>query len=184
MRGRGSSPFSLRRNSVSGPTAASEVALDPMKASRRAGLRHVNDEMPGITRRRSGKGFAHRAPQGRPAAEPETLRRIRSLAIPPAYGEVWICPDPDGHLQATGRDERGRKQYRYHPRWRAVRDQAKFDRMQAFARTLPRIRAQVERDMARPGLPREKVLATIVKLLEVTLVRVGNEEYARHNRSF
>jgi DNA topoisomerase-1 len=160
------------------------VALDPMTASRRAGLRHVNDEMPGITRRRSGKGFAYRDPQGRPVKDPETLRRICSLAIPPAYGDVWICPDPDGHLQATGRDERGRKQYRYHPRWRAVRDQAKFDRMQTFARTLPRIRAQVERDMARPGLPREKVLATIVKLLEVTLVRVGNEEYARHNRSF
>lgn len=184
MRGRGSGPSPSRGHSVSGLAAASEVALDPMTASRRAGLRHVNDEMPGITRQRSGKGFAYRDPQGRPVKDPETLRRICSLAIPPAYGDVWICPDPDGHLQATGRDERGRKQYRYHPRWRAVRDQAKFDRMQAFARTLPRIRAQVERDMARPGLPREKVLATIVKLLEVTLVRVGNEEYARHNRSF
>ena len=114
----------------------------------------------------------------------ETLTRIRSLAIPPAWVDVWICPDPDGHLQATGRDDRGRKQYRYHERWREVRDGNKYERMIAFGRALPLIRKQVEKDLGRSGLPREKILATVVRLLEVTLIRVGNEEYARHNDSF
>src|SRR5207247_11340785 len=107
------------------------------------------------------------------------LRRIRSLAIPPAWTDVWICPRPNGHIQATGRDSRGRKQYRYHPRWREVRDETKYDRMIAFAEALPRIRERVEHDLARPGMPREKVVATIVRLLETTLIRIGNEEHAR-----
>ncbi|WP_119460660.1 DNA topoisomerase IB [Rhodospirillaceae bacterium SYSU D60014] len=179
------SPTESRSNSRSTVcSASSDIIVDPVAASRQAGLRYVNDETPGITRRRAGKGFSYRDPEGRPVKDPETLRRIRALAIPPAYTDVWICPDPRGHIQATGRDDRGRKQYRYHPRWRAMRDGAKFDHMHAFAAALPRIRAQVETDMARPGLPREKVLATIVKLLEITLIRVGNEEYARNNHSF
>jgi DNA topoisomerase-1 len=113
-----------------------------------------------------------------------TLARIRALAIPPAWRDVWICPAPNGHIQAVGRDQKGRKQYRYHARWREVRDEAKYERMIAFARALPAIRSRVERDLRRRGLPREKVLATITRLLEVTLIRVGNEEYARHNRSY
>jgi DNA topoisomerase-1 len=149
-----------------------------------AGLRHSRDDRPGITRRRSGRGFSYRDSDGRTIHDPETLSRIRSIAIPPAWTEVWICPSPNGHLQATGRDARGRKQYRYHPRFRARRDQAKFERLLAFARALPAIRAQVDRDLAQPGLPRSKVIAAVVRLLELTLIRVGNDEYARLNRSF
>ena len=147
-------------------------------------LRHAADDRPGISRRRSGRGFAYRDADGRPIRDPETLDRIRSIAIPPAWTDVWICPLPNGHLQATGRDARGRKQYRYHPRFRARRSGAKFERLIAFARALPAIRDQVERDLGRPGLPREKVLAAVVRLLELTLIRVGNDEYARLNRSF
>jgi DNA topoisomerase-1 len=147
-------------------------------------LRHAADDRPGISRRRSGRGFAYRDADGRPIRDPETLDRIRSIAIPPAWTDVWICPQPNGHLQATGRDARGRKQYRYHPRYRARRSGAKFERLIAFARALPAIRAQVERDLGRSGLPREKVLAAVVRLLELTLIRVGNDEYARLNRSF
>ena len=149
-----------------------------------AGLRHCSDARPGITRRRSGRGFSYRGPDGAPIRDEETLARIRAIAIPPAWTDVWICPHPNGHLQATGRDARGRKQYRYHARYRARRDDAKFERLIAFARALPAIREQVERDLARPGLPREKVLAAVVRLLELTLIRVGNDEYARLNRSF
>ena len=116
--------------------------------------------------------------------DPATLARIRSLAIPPAYTDVWICPSPNGHIQATGRDARGRKQYRYHPKWREVRDETKFGRMLAFSDSLPRLRKQVDEDLAKPGLPREKVLATVVRLLECTGIRVGNDEYAKSNRSF
>jgi DNA topoisomerase-1 len=163
---------------------AAEVALDPVLAARTAHLRYVNDDMPGITRRRSGKGFSYRDPAGRPISDKETLQRIRSLAVPPAWTDVWICPDPRGHVQAVGRDARGRKQYRYHPRWRAVRDEAKYGRMLLFARVLPKIRERVEADLARPGLGRERVLAAIVRLLETTLARVGNTEYARENKSF
>jgi DNA topoisomerase I len=157
---------------------------DAVAAAQAADLRHVSDLDPGIRRLRSGKGFRYVGPDGEKVRDPETLRRIRSLVLPPAWRDVWICTRPGGHLQATGRDARGRKQYRYHPRWRAVRDEAKYDRLIAFGQALPALRASVAADLARPGLPREKVLATVVRLLEVTLIRVGNEEYARTNHSY
>src|SRR5207248_7156591 len=145
---------------------------------------YVTDDRPGIRRVRTGHGFRYVDPAGRPVRDPDELRRIRALAIPPAWTDVWICPLPNGHLQATGRDARGRKQYRYHPRWREVRDQTKYDRMMAFGRILPVLRETVEDDLMQPGLPRTKVIATVVKLLETTLIRVGNEAYARENKSF
>jgi DNA topoisomerase I len=144
----------------------------------------VSDASPGIRRRRAGRGFGYVGPDGRAVRDKATLARIRSLAIPPAYTDVWICPMATGHLQATGRDARGRKQYRYHPKWREVRDETKFGRMLAFSEALPRLRARAERDLSLPGLPRAKVLATVVRLLECTGIRVGNDEYARTNRSF
>ncbi len=162
--------------------AVTRALADAAQAARAAGLLYVSDTTPGISRRRAGKGFAYRATDGRPIRDRLKLARIRSLAIPPAWTSVWICPNPNGHLQATGRDARRRKQYRYHPEWRAVRDGAKFDRMLAFARALPQIRARAMQDQARRGLPREKVLATLVRLLEITLIRVGNREYARAHR--
>ncbi len=152
--------------------------------ARAAGLRYSTDARPGISRRRAGKGFSYRDPDGSVVRDREVVDRLRRLAIPPAWTDVWICPWPNGHLQATGRDARGRKQYRYHPDWRSHRDTDKFERMLAFAAALPRIRAQCERDLARRGLPREKVLAAVVRLLELTLIRVGNDAYARLNRSF
>jgi DNA topoisomerase I len=158
--------------------------LHPAGSARAAGLRYVSDAAPGIARERAGAGFRYRAPDGRAVRARETLARIRALAVPPAWQKVWICPREDGHLQATGRDARGRKQYRYHTRWREVRDETKYGRMSAFARALPRIRRRVRQHLALPGLPRDKVLATIVRLLEVTRMRVGNEEYARDNDSF
>lgn len=147
-------------------------------------LVYVTDAMPGFRRVPSGDGFDYLDADGRPLRDETHLRRIRSLAIPPAYTDVWICPRPDGHLQATGRDARGRKQYRYHPYWQVLRDCDKFDRMLAFGEALPRIRARVRRDLALRGLPREKVLAALVHLLDTTFIRVGNDEYARHNGSF
>jgi DNA topoisomerase I len=159
-------------------------APDPLESAREAGLRYVSDEKPGIRRRRSGNGFRYLRPDGTAVRDEPTLHRIRKLVIPPAWTDVWITTDPRGHIQATGRDARGRKQYRYHPRWRAVRDETKYERMLAFGAALPTIRARVDADLARPGLPREKVLATVVRLLEATLIRVGNEEYARENRSY
>ncbi len=159
-------------------------AADPVDAAQAARLRYVNDHDPGIRRLSAGKGFRYVGSNGRPVRAADDLGRIRSLAIPPAWTDVWICPHADGHLQATGRDARGRKQYRYHPRWHAVRDETKYHRMIAFARALPGLRARVEHDLALPGLPREKVLAALVRLLETTLIRVGNEEYARQNGSF
>jgi DNA topoisomerase-1 len=149
-----------------------------------ARLRYVSDTMPGIRRKRAGTGFSYRRPDGTLVHDAETLRRIRALAIPPAWTDVWICTLPNGHLQATGRDAKGRKQYRYHPRWRAVRDETKYTRLVAFGEALPRIRARVEKDLKRPDLPREKVLATVVRLLETTLIRVGNAEYAKANQSY
>jgi DNA topoisomerase-1 len=140
--------------------------------------------MPGYRRRRNGKGFVYIRPSGEPIRDPQELGRIRALAIPPAWRDVWICPSPDGHLQATGRDIKGRKQHRYHQRWREVRDATKYDRMLAFGKKLPEIRREVDRDLALTGLPREKILATVVRLLEVSRIRVGNEEYARQNNSF
>lgn len=157
--------------------------VDPQDAAESAGLVYVNDSEPGIRRRRAGKGFSYRSPDGKTVKDKETLARIRSLAIPPAYTDVWICPDPNGHLQATGRDVRGRKQYRYHPRFREVRDSTKYERILDFAAALPALRARVDEDMSRRGMPREKVLATIVHLLETTMIRVGNADYAKQNKS-
>jgi DNA topoisomerase-1 len=151
--------------------------------ARAAGLTYVSDQDPGFSRRRSGTGFSYRRPDGSPIDEP-TLDRIRALAVPPAWTDVWISPSPRGHIQATGRDQKGRKQYRYHPRWRQVRDEDKYDRLIAFGRALPRLRARVEKDLQERGLNRDKVLAAVVRVMEITLIRVGNEEYARENKSF
>jgi len=153
-------------------------------SARVAGLRYSNDDRPGITRRKRGDGFTYLDPHGQPIDDARTIQRINALRIPPAYTAVWIAPDPRGHLQATGRDARGRKQYRYHPRWSAARDETKFERMIDFGNALPTLRERTRRDLARHGLPREKVLATVVQLLEKTLIRVGNEEYARENKSY
>jgi DNA topoisomerase-1 len=149
-----------------------------------AGLRYVSDGKPGLTREQRGKNFQYRSTDGRILKDKDTLARIRSLAIPPAWTDVWICPVANGHIQATGRDVRGRKQYRYHPDWSATRDGAKFERTIAFGKALPRIRRHVARDLARRHLDRRKVLAAMVRLLETTLVRIGNEEYAKQNHSF
>ena len=148
------------------------------------GLRFSCDEDGGLRRKRSGRGFRYLDPEGNPIRDPETLSRISALAIPPAWSDVWICALPDGHIQATGRDTRGRKQYRYHPRWQEIRNKTKFGRMAEFGRALPAIRAKVEAGLRLPGLPREKVLAAVVELLDQTHIRVGNEEYARGNNSY
>ncbi|WP_408951816.1 DNA topoisomerase IB [Lysobacter sp. Hz 25] len=154
------------------------------RAARAAGLRYVNDGEPGIVRRRAGRGFAYRDARGRAVQAAKTLERIRALAVPPAYTEVWICADARGHIQATGRDARGRKQYRYHPQWRQRRDEGKFDRVIAFGRALPALRRCVRRDLKLAGFPRDKVLAIVVAVMAETLLRIGNSEYARSNRSF
>jgi DNA topoisomerase IB len=151
---------------------------------RAAGLVYVSDTQPGIHRQRRGKGFEYRDAAGHRVSDPSELARIRSLAVPPAYEDVWICANPAGHLQATGRDARGRKQYRYHARWRALRDHGKFDRVLAFGAALPKLRKRIRRDLALAGLPRQKVLALLVRLLDETLIRIGNEAYARDNRSY
>jgi DNA topoisomerase I len=164
--------------------AVLQLAKHPARAASAAGLRYVTDEVPGLHRRKVGRGVRFLDAGGRPVRDGPTLARIKSLVIPPAWTEVWICRDALGHLQATGRDARGRKQYRYHPRWRAVRDEAKYGRMLAFGQALPIIRARTDEDLARRGLPRRKVLAAVIGLLEATLIRVGNEEYARDNGSF
>ncbi|MEA2523025.1 MAG: topoisomerase [Thermomicrobiales bacterium] len=160
------------------------LVVDPSDAARAVGLRYVSDSGPGIRRKRVGKHFSYLDTNGEPIRDARELQRIKALGIPPAWTEVWICPSPKGHIQATGRDAKGRKQYRYHPRWRAVRDETKYGRLRAFGEALPRLRQRLEEDLALPGLPREKVLATVVRLLETTLIRVGNEEYARHNDSY
>jgi DNA topoisomerase-1 len=149
-----------------------------------AGLRYVSDDASGISRRKSGKGFSYRDADGETIRDEKILARIKALAIPPAWREVWICPFANGHIQATGIDERGRKQYRYHDKWREVRDQHKYEKMMAFGRALPKIRRRVARDLQQRGLPRTKVLAAIVQLLEKTMIRVGNEQYAKENKSF
>ena len=156
------------------PIQPSEEMADPRASAAAAQLRYVSDAAPGIRRRRAGQGFRYAWPDDTPVKDRPTLDRINRLAIPPAYTDVWICRDPDGHLQAVGRDDRGRKQYRYHERWRTVRDAVKFHRMMAFGDALPRIRNQVSADLRRRGLPREKVIATVVAMLEQTLIRVGN----------
>jgi DNA topoisomerase I len=158
--------------------------LPARSAARAAGLVYSQESGRGIHRVRSGRGFHYVGANGRPIRNRATLERIRALAIPPAWTEVWICPKARGHLQATGRDARGRKQYRYHARWRVTRDETKFDRMLEFGQVLPKIRARVAADLRRRGLPREKVLAVLIRLLETTLIRVGNQEYSRENHSF
>jgi DNA topoisomerase-1 len=165
-------------------SAENGPVVDPREAAEAAGLTYVSDERPGIRRRRAGTGFSYLDPKGTKVTEPRTLKRIRRLAIPPAWTEVWICPTPNGHIQATGRDAKGRKQYRYHPAFREVRDSTKYERVLAFAQSLPALRAKIREHMALRGLPREKVLATVVYLLENTLIRVGNDDYARQNRSY
>jgi DNA topoisomerase-1 len=167
------------------PRATSpRIVDDAVESAKLAGLTYVGDGSAGITRRRAAKSFIYLDPHGTRVRGAATLSRIRALAIPPAWTQVWISPSPDGHVQAIGRDARGRKQYRYHARWREVRDEAKYARTLAFARRLPAIRARLDVDLAGRGLPREKVLAAVVRLLELTLIRVGNAEYARQNRSF
>ncbi len=158
--------------------------MDAQAVAREAGLRYVDDRRPGITRRRSGQHFAYFYADGKPVHDDGELQRIRSLAIPPAYSDVWISPVANGHVQATARDARGRKQYRYHKRWRDVRDEAKYHRLVAFGRALPKIRTAVAKDLEGTALSRNKVLAAVVALLDVTGIRVGNEEYAQANGSF
>jgi DNA topoisomerase-1 len=160
------------------------LPVDPKKSAVLAGLRYVRCDSAGFTRRATGKGFSYIDLEGRPIRDKETLNRIRSLVIPPAWKNVWICSIEHGHLQATGVDARGRRQYRYHPGYRQIRNQTKFHRMHAFAKALPSIRARVEHDLKLHGLPREKVIATVVRLLETTFIRIGNEEYAKQNASF
>jgi DNA topoisomerase-1 len=161
-----------------------DCTLEPPVVAEAAGLTYVNDGDPGIARVKAGGGFAYRDAEGKAVKDAATLDRIARLVIPPAWTDVWICQDPKGHIQVTGRDQRGRKQYRYHERWRARRDESKYERMAAFGRALPKLRARVEADLGLRGLPREKVLAAAVRLMELTLVRVGNDEYARQNKSF
>jgi DNA topoisomerase I len=159
-------------------------STDPVESAAEAGLRYVRSGGPCIQRLKHGKSFRYIGPDGKPLHDPAQLERIRNLVIPPAWTNLWICPSPNGHLQAVGRDAKGRKQYRYHARYRAVRDEAKFSRMIAFSAALALIRRGVERDLKRNGLPREKVLAVVVRLLETAWVRIGNDEYAKENESF
>ncbi len=166
------------------PVPALDSVVDPADSAKAAGLRYVSDARPGIHRKKWRTGFRYTASDGAPVRDADTLGRIKSLAIPPAWGNVWICPIPNGHLQATGRDARGRKQSRYHPRWREVRDETKYERMMMFGDALPLIRERVDHDLSLPGLPRPKVLATIVRLMETTFIRVGNAEYAKDNHSY
>ena len=163
---------------------ARDMALSGLEAARSAGLTYVNDQDPGFRRVVDRSGTDYFDAKGRRLRDPAALERVRRLAIPPAWREVWISPDPFGHIQAIGRDARGRKQYRYHADWRAERDADKYHRLLAFGRALPRLRRRVDADLAAPGLPRQKVLAAAVRLLEITLIRVGNDEYARDNKSF
>ena len=167
-----------------GARAPAGRAPSPAKSARLAGLRYVSDSTRGIRRRRSGHGFVFIGPGGKTIRKPKVIQRIRSLVIPPAWTNVWICPSSFGHLQAVGRDARGRKQYRYHAQYRQHRDQTKFEHMIAFGQALPRIRRRINRDLRRPGLPKQKVLAAIVRLLDRTAIRVGNVEYVRANHSF
>ena len=169
-------------NTISTSTLSADQ--DAVAAARAGKLRYVTDRKPGLTRVKAEHGFDYYDPDGSRITDEPELQRIRKLAIPPAYTDVWICRDPRGHLQAVGRDARGRKQYRYHPTWRIVRDEAKYGKMLMFGRVLPKIREQVDRDLRLPGLPKRKVLAAIVALLEKTMMRVGNEEYAKENKSY
>ncbi len=160
------------------------TVADPVESAEAIGLRYVSDDQPGIQRQRTDDGFRYSDPLGKPLRKEAEIKRIESLGIPPAWEDVWICPIANGHLQATGRDAKGRKQYRYHAQWRQLRDQTKFTRMIAFSEALPQLRERIEHDLSLPGLPRDKVLATVVRLMELTRIRVGNEEYAKTNKSF
>ncbi|HVW02502.1 MAG TPA: hypothetical protein VHB77_19255, partial [Planctomycetaceae bacterium] len=165
-------------------TNVSVPAVTPLLSARGAGLKYVSDQDRGIQRVRRRASFTYIAPDGSEVRDPVVLGRIKALVIPPAWTDVWICPYEMGHIQATGRDARGRKQYRYHAEWRRIRDETKYSRLLEFAQALPRIRERISHDLSRRGLPREKVLATVVRLLETTRIRIGNEEYARTNGSF
>ncbi|ARP88152.1 DNA topoisomerase IB [Bordetella genomosp. 9] len=170
---------------ASADTTASPASPAPEDACCEvAGLKYVDDRGPGITRKPDGDGFAYYFPDGKRVRDPKEIARINALVIPPAYTDVWICPDPAGHIQATGRDARGRKQYRYHPSWHAVRDANKYEQLSAFALALPRIRRKVERDVRGPGMSHDRVVAVVVRLLETTLVRIGSPAYARDNGSY
>ena len=160
------------------------VKVAPIRAVKSRGLRYVMDNIKGITRRKHGKKFWFYSSRGVPIRNPAELHRIKALAIPPAWNDVWISPFPNSHLQATGRDARGRKQYRYHHSWREWRDQTKYDHLMEFGRVLPKLRRRVMKDLSLPGLPQAKVMATIVRLLETTCIRIGNDEYAKQNQSF
>jgi len=175
----GASSGTVRESKSNGAIAEELVA-----SAKEAGLQYVSDQRPGYTRKARGKHFDYFDTEGKAVRDEPRLLRIKRLAIPPAWTDVWICPSSNGHMQATGRDACGRKQYRYHERWREVRDENKFDRLAYFAKALPNIRRRVVQDLKLPGLPRRKVLATIVRLLERTFIRIGNEEYARNNKSF
>jgi DNA topoisomerase-1 len=163
---------------------AAKIVAEAMDAAEGAGLRYVSDDRPGYTRKAKGDDFEWFDADGKPIRDEQRLLRIKRLAIPPAWTDVWVCPSPNCHLQATGRDARRRKQYLYHERWREVRDENKYDRIISFGKALPKIRRRIARDSKLPGLPRNKVLATVVQLLERTFIRIGNEEYARENKSF
>jgi DNA topoisomerase-1 len=169
---------------MSAPTITTLAVPDEVQSAKQAGLRYMIPKGQGIRRVRAGEGFRYLDPDDKPVTDPETLARIKSLVIPPAWSSVWISPRADGHIQAVGWDTKGRKQYRYHPDYRAARDLVKFDRMQAFGKALPRLRQVADRDLNRPGMPKRKVLAAVVKLLETTYIRIGNEEYAEENGSF
>jgi DNA topoisomerase-1 len=162
----------------------SKAAVNPLDSAKHVGLRYVSGEVPGITRRKKGRGFAYFAANGALVRQDATLKRIRGLVIPPAWTRVWICPQAEGHLQAVGRDARGRKQYRYHPLYREVRDQVKFDRMLSFGSALTKIRRRIRRDLKLPGMPKLKILAAVLRLLDETCFRVGNDEYTRSNGSY
>ena len=179
-------PARKRKAKVLQMPRAAEISdpLDPIASAKAAGLRYVTDREPGLHRIKFRDGFRCVGVDGKPVRDKETLARIKSLVIPPAWTDVWICARANGHLQATGRDARGRKQSRYHPRWREVRDETKYERLLQFANALPKIRERVHADLSLPGLPREKVLATIISLMELTHIRVGNQEYAKENKSF
>ena len=161
-----------------------DIITDPAETAEEAGLRYVNDDQPGYSRKARGDDFEYFDSEGKAITDEQRILKIKRLAIPPAWTDVWICPSPNCHIQATGRDARRRKQYRYHERWREVRDENKYDRMVIFGKALPKIRRRVRHDLKLPGLPRNKVLATVVQLLERTFIRIGNEEYARENKSF
>ena len=174
------------RNSTINRNGSSQLdsGTDPVKSAKQAGLRYVNDEQSGIRRRRCGRGFTYSDAQGKTIRDPKMRQRFDSLAIPPAWSDVWICVDESGHIQATGQDDKSRKQYIYHSRWQEVRNQVKFNRLLPFGESLPKLRTHIDKDLRRHGLPRERVVAAVVRLLEESLIRVGNREYARQNESY